>query len=194
MLPPRNEDEPRRGPRICTIGRTPYMCHIRQSSLLHPLFSFVCPLQKHGLDGPKSTDCGREWGDERTRSSQSISQTPFSCFRHHPFYSQPSSPFARGPDFLFLPQPPHCQTPGQTDSKGNCNLLQEWGGWRKEKRGGARVWKRKLFRLYCRRLGKGGGKNGAVLIGRKEQKEKEGRKDGEIQEQDSPKSSMVAKN
>ena len=54
------------------------------------------------------------------------------------------------------------------------------------------MWKRKLFRLYCRRLGKGGGENGAVLIGRKEQKEKGGRKDGEIQEQDSPKSSMVS--
>ena len=105
MLPPRNEDEPRRGPHICTIGRTPYMCHIRQSSLLHPLFSFVCSLQKHGLDGPKSTDCGREGGDERTRSSQSISQTPFSCFRHHPFYSQPSPPLHGVQIFSFSPPP-----------------------------------------------------------------------------------------
>ncbi len=95
--------------------------------------------------------------------------------------------------FSFSPNPPIARRPGRQTAKAIAICCRNGEGVRrKEERGGARVWKRKLFRLYCRRLGKGGGENGAVLIGRKKQKEKGGRKDGEIQEQDSPKSSMVS--
>ncbi len=136
MLPPRNEDEPRRGPRICTIGRTPYMCHIRQSSLLHPLCSFVCPLQKHGLDGPKSTDCGREGGGMRERGLVSpFPRRRFPASAITPFTAS-RRPLCTKSRFSLSPPPsssPIARRPGRQTAKAIaiCCRNGEGGGRRK---------------------------------------------------------------